>query len=166
MASDRVQGLAESYALFGAIPDAAKEQLGVEIAIIARDVLALQRARAPKDTGALAGELVIQLQVDRLRARVGLIGRQSKPKFYGRVIEFGRKAQTVLVQRRRRVNGRLRTARGRKRSEDIAATYPLHVKPREPRPFVIVSDPELDRINTQRLADFWSTVIDKAEAAA
>lgn len=168
MVGERVQGFADVYATFGAIPDAARGQVGVEMAIIARDVLALQEERAPVNTGALLSGLGIQLLLDQLRVRVGLInltgGRASL--FYGRIIEFGRHAQTVLVQRRRRVNGKLRLLNRRKRLEDIVATYSLPVKARAPEPFVLVDDSVLDAIMTQRLSDFWADVLGTAGAAA
>ena len=166
MVGERVQGLADAYAMFGAIPDAAREQVGVEMAIIARDYLALQQEHVPVDTGALLGGLGIQLMLDRLRVRVGLNnltgGRSAL--FYGRIVEFGRSAQTVLVQRRRPGTSGLRNRR--KRLEDIAATYSLRVKARAPQPFVLLDDAVLDEIATERLVDFWADVLGKAGAAA
>ncbi|WP_242140867.1 hypothetical protein [Sphingomonas sp. TREG-RG-20F-R18-01] len=168
MPSERLQGLADTFALFGALPDAAREQIGVEMAMIGRDYLALQQVRVPKETGALESGLSLQLLLDSLRVRVGLTNLTGYrwDLFYGRIVEFGRKAQTVLVQRRKAANGRLRTARGRKRAEDIVASYTLNVKARAAAPFVMIDDADLDRIATQRLADFWSATLTKAGAQA
>lgn len=182
MASNRVDGLAETYSLLGRIPAAAREQIGVEMARIGYEILAAQKRDVAKDTGRVASALSLLLQLDELRMRVGLIGIRARSKsalraaqkqrrapgeslhdvYYGRFIEYGRRAQTVLVQRRRRVDGRLRTqSRGsRKRVEDISATYALKVKARAPRPFIHVDRPEIRA--EQRLASFWSEVLGKA----
>ena len=176
MSADRVQGLAAAYAMFDRLPDAAREQLGVELAIIGRDILAQQRAAAPKGgTGYLEAGLSLALYLDNLRIRVGLLGlkrnrskRNYTDRYYGRFVEFGRSAQTVLVQRRKRVlvggsnRGILRSSRGRKRAEDIVATYRLKVKARDPRPFVQL--PDAGAIAAQRLADFWSGTLNRAGA--
>ena len=80
-------------------------------------------------------------------------------------------AQTVLVQRRRRVLADvgdgvqkriLRTSRGRKLAADIAKTYSLKVKARAPHPFIFI--PNAQEIATQRLADFWSQTLARAGA--
>ena len=162
--AEPIVGLDAAERMFDAMPDAVREQLGVEVAIIARDVLALQQVRAPKDTGTLEGSLGVLLLLDQLRARVGLIGKRNT--FYGRIIEFGRSAQTVLVQRRRRVGGALRLSARRKRLEDVVATYKLRVKARAPQPFVLVPEPDLDAVADRRLADFWSQVIAHVGAGA
>lgn len=163
----RVDGLAESYALLGAIPDAAREQLAGGIETIASDVLAAQRRDVAKRTGALAAGLSLDLQIDALRARVGLLGtaaRSASAKrralrqgravgrnygdlYYGRFVEYGRREQVVNV--RRGSNGR---------------PYRMHVSALVARPFVHVDRPEIDV--EQRLADFWSGVLAKAGAGA
>lgn len=182
--SNRVDGLAETYSLLGNIPDAAREQLGVEMSIIAREVLAAQQRDVPSDTGALRGGLKIDGLLQELRLRIGLIGVTATSKralrraqkagqgpgesfgsrYYGRFVEFGRRAQTVLVQRRRRVDGRLRSRSRRKLAEDVAATYSLKVKAMAPRPYVHKDRPEIRA--EQRLAEFWAQVLPKAEAAS
>jgi hypothetical protein len=158
VASSPVQGLAEAHSLFGAIPEAAREQLGAELAAIGSDVLAAQKGDVAKRTGQLEQGLQLKLFLEQLRVRVGLLdlkGGRSR-LFYGRIVESGRRARTVLVERRRRVGGRLRTNRGRKVAGDVASTYSLRVQPKAPRPFVHVDRPGL-RVE-QRLADFWSRV--------
>lgn len=170
MQSGGIEGLAETYSLFGRITDSAREQLAVEEASIGYDVLAAQKRDVAKDTGALEAGLSLQLQVAQLRVRVGLLlaGTASKAAhrisvYYGRFVEFGRHAQVVLVQRRRRVGGKLRLGPGRrKRLEDIASTYSMKVSALPPRPFVHVDRPEIHA--EQRLAEFWSQVLSNAGA--
>ncbi|CAN5368661.1 hypothetical protein BH10PSE14_BH10PSE14_04380 [soil metagenome] len=165
MAREAVQGLADAFAMFDAIPTQAQQELVVDLGIIGRDVLAVQRRLVPVLTGELGSALALQVLVDQLRLRIGLISKRLSP-YYGRFVEFGRRAQTVLVQRRRRVKGLLRSSRGRKRAEDIAATYTMHVKARAPHPFVNPLSPDLETTAEQRLASFWSNVLNKAGAAS
>lgn len=164
MSRERVQGLADAAAMFEMIPHQAEQELVVELGLIGRDLLAEQRSLAPVRTGELSAALALAVLVDQLRLRVGLINRKVSP-FYGRIVEFGRRAQTVLVQRRRRVEGRLRSSRGRKRAEDIAATYALHVKARAPHPFVDPPGLNLEGAASQRLATFWANVLSRSGAA-
>lgn len=179
MSFERVKGLAAANALFDRVPQAAREELGVELAIIARDVLAVQQLQVPKDTGALEAALSIRLLIDQLRVRIGLVGRRTGSSargrrkagsslgaaYYGRFVALGIRAQTVLVQRRRRVGGALRTLHRRKRAEDIAATYRLRIKGQPARDFINIGEAE-DRIVANRLANFWSNTIDRAAGGA
>lgn len=131
MTMSKVDGLAETYSLFDQLPRAAADELAVEIAIVGRELLAAQHADVAKDTGALDGALALQLLLERLTIRVGLLkggraaskfnGRASKAKaggpFYGRFVEFGREEQTVLVTRRikqRRLRGNNRKGNNRR----------------------------------------------------
>lgn len=164
MARSNAQEFADAVAMFDMIPTAAEQELVVEIGIISRDLLAIQRQHVPVDTGELDSALAFAVMVDQLRARIGLINQKVTP-FYGRIVEFGRKAQTVWVERRRRVGGMLRLSRGRKRAEDVAAAYALHVAPRAPHPFVDPPDIDLDAIAATRLADFWANTLSRAGVA-
>lgn len=179
MTLTRVDGLAAALADFDRIPEAAREQLAVELGLIGREVLQLQRATVAKDTGALAGALSLAVQVDRLRARIGLIGNAVTSRsalrkqrrtgrelrnvggfFYGIIVEVGRKAQTVIVERR------ARTRAGRRgRAEQVASTYALRVKAAAPRPYIRTADaPAVQSVVASRLANFWSETLAKAGA--
>lgn len=169
-ATDGVQGLAKAYALLDKVPAAARDELGVELAIIAReDILPEQRRLVAKDTGHLESGLAVSLLREKLRVKVGLFGlaggRGSRAvlgdRYYGRFVNFGRRAQTVLVERRRRVGGRLRSANGRKRAEDIVSTYRLKVKARPARDFIQVAGAEASAL--RRLASYWNNVLTRAE---
>lgn len=164
MSAEAVRGLAATYALLGDIPDAAREQLGVELAILAREGLAAQKAAAPKDTSALSGGLSMQLSLRKLSVQFGLLGlRKGRSNlFYGRIVNSGRAAQTVLVQRRRRVKGFLRTSRGRKRAEDISSTYTLKVKARAPIPFIDAPGVDFEQLAAGQLAEFWTHLLARA----
>lgn len=173
MQYSRIDGTEMVLRRFDQISDAAHAQLGVELAIIGRDLRERQQAAAPERTGALRGGLSVWLMLEQLKVRIGLLtqGRGKSNLFYGRIIEFGRKAQTVIVQRRRRVKvaigggeqkAILRKARGRKLAADIASTYSMKVKARAPHPFIFV--PNAQEEATQRLVNFWDQTLSKAGA--
>ena len=162
-----VDGVEAAGQMFDRLPDAAREQLGVELVILGREGLAAQKAMVAAqayDTGRLEGGLSIQLLVDQLKVRIGLIGvkRGRASLFYGRIVNFGRKAQTVIVQRRRRVDGKLRVARGRKMAADIAATYRLKVKARPAIPFIDAPGKSFEADAAAQLAEYWSRVFARA----
>jgi hypothetical protein len=99
---------------------------------------------------------------------VGLLsisGARSRNLFYGRIVERGRRAQTVLVQRRRRVGGRLPA---RPRAPQARRGHREHlfaaVREMAPRPFIYVERPEIHA--EQRLASFWSQVLGNAGAGS
>lgn len=167
MSSNSVQGLAETYSMLGRLPDAAKEQLGVEMARIGYEVLAAQKRDAPKATGFGASQLSLSIDIEALRLRVGLFGskyRKGLDAYYLRFHEFGRRAQTVLVTRhlKRRVTGNGRTSKRRVIYE--GTPYKMRVRAMAKRPFIHVDRPEI-RIE-QRLANFWSIVTENARSGA
>lgn len=157
MQPNRVDGLAEAYALFGRFPQAAEQELGAKLGEIGRDVLAAQQRDVAKRTGFLETGLSIQLLIEQLRVKVGLLGLSKRSKyFYGRFVEFGRRAQTVLVTRhlKRTVRGNGRNSKRRVSYE--GQPYSLRVRAMAARPFVHVDRPEIRA--EQRLADYWSKV--------
>lgn len=189
MSSDRVRGLSQAFSLFDGLPAAAAHELADLIGRVARDVSAAQQEAAPSDTGHLRGGLTTQLLTERLRARVGLLGinggRAARAalgsRYYGRFVNFGRKAQTVLVTRRlkRRVTGNGRNGtkrrviyegastqlrrRGPNRGTAIGSPYKMRVKAKAAREFVHLQAAQA--IAAQRIADYWSRVLPAAGAA-
>lgn len=181
--SNRVQGLAETYSLLGAIPQAAREQVGVEMARIGYEILAAQKRDVAKDTGALAAGLSLVAQIEELRLRVGLIGVKARSQsalrraakagrppgesygglYYGRFVEYGRRAQVVNVVRGTTNSKALSAAQKRARGAAPRKPYKMRVRAMAPRPFVHVDRPEI-RFE-QRIANFWSEVLGKAGAA-
>lgn len=171
-----VRGLAEANARLDFLPDAAKEQMGVEIGIIGRSILAAQRRDVAVDTSYLRGKLTMQLQIEQMRARIGLIGVRATSKtskrrrqqgkrvgrdyqnaFYGRIVEFGRRAQTVSVTRslKRQVTGNGRTSKRRVIYE--GRPYRMRVSALAARPFVHKNRSEHDF--EPRLAAFWAGLV-------
>ena len=82
-----VQGLADAYSLLDHLPTAAHEELAVEMGVIARELSAAQRADVAKDTGALEAALTYQLELERLKVKVGLLsGARGARNFAQRVL--------------------------------------------------------------------------------
>lgn len=188
-----IEGLAETYSLLDQMPHAAQDELAVEMAILGREILAAQQADVAKDTGKLSAALSLQLLLERLKIRVGLIGQAARTfngrsykartggPFYGRFVEFGRAAQTVLVTRRikqRRLIGNNRKGstrqtifggaskrlrrRGPNRGTPIGSPYKMRVRGKEARPYV--AQPLLQEAASSVLADFWSNALKRLGA--
>jgi hypothetical protein len=160
----RITGLAETYALFASIPQEAKVELKDRLTRIAQQVLQAQKSAAPHETGALVNSLNISEQVQNLRATAGLqataVAKGIDSTFYGIFQEYGVKAGEKLVQRRRRVNGKLRLKARKKRLEDIVTSYILHWKGEPARPFIHIES-RVDSIIDSGMAGFWDSVLSK-----
>lgn len=177
MARRSVQGLAETFGLFDRLPDAATEQLLVEMAILGREISAAQKGDIAKDTGQTEAALTWRLVADQLKMRVGLFGSgsgrsnsRSRNLFVGRLIEGGRKAQTVLVTRRLkrqiRGNGRVRKdgTVSKRRVIYQGKPYKMRVSALPARPFI--AQPIIVGAAEQHLAEFWSKTLPRAGATA
>lgn len=171
MASEVLTGLAAADQLLGRLEGHTRDELGVELATVGRDLLAIQRADVAKDTGALQAGLSLALVVQDLRLRVGLLGtkRGRSKLFYGRVVEFGRVAQTVLVTRTARraakvALGGKRGSRGERKQQVAAKSYRLRVKALAPRPYIFVAGAQ--ELVSNQLSNFWAGVLERAGASA
>lgn len=180
MQYSRIDGTEMVLRRFDRITKAAEEQLGVELGIIGRDLRDIQRADVPEDTGALKSRLSVELVLDQLRVRVGLIGlfkssastkRIYGDAFYGRFVQFGVKAQTITVRRKRNISTkskpgqqllRERKWRRGKAVEKLVKTYSYAMPARKAQPFIFV--PKAQEYAAQRLADFWDQTLSKAGA--
>lgn len=153
--------LAELTRLFDTLPADAEAALKEQLPKVAAAILAVQREGVPVRTGDLWRGLAIQTLNDGLKVRAGLVGTTSSSGktslgglFYGRIVEFGRKGQTVWVERRRRVGGNLRLARGKKIAADIVKAYSMRVAPAPARPFVDTPETEAIALNAmEAIAD-------------
>ncbi|MDO7843451.1 hypothetical protein [Sphingomonas immobilis] len=153
MARSKLPGIARFRRLLRRLPDETRGELVVELSVTGRQIAQAMRAKAPHKTGALRSGISEKVLPRSLRLQVGLLGTRSgrSSLFYGRIQDLGRRAQVVLVQRRRRVSfeagGRklnaLLTSRGRKRAEDVVATYRMKVKAMQPKRFITGRYPDL-----------------------
>lgn len=107
-------------------------------------VLTEQKSRVPVRTGALKQGLSMKVLPKSRRLQVGLIGKPVNRKlYYGRIVEFGRKGQTV---RARRAGGK---------------PYLMKVRGMAPRPFVYSVNRE-DIYS--RFRSLWDRVLGRAAA--
>lgn len=71
-------------------------------------ILAYARGEAPSRSGNLRARLAFKIFPKTLRLRIGLLTRAVQRKvWYARILEYGRRAQSVRVKRRRPVSGGL-----------------------------------------------------------
>ena len=175
MANPHLAGVEVNIALLNAILPAARDQLQAEMGTLAKAVLEIQRAMAPRKTGALATSLDIADEVDRMRFRIGLQnitrrGKRAAPgdggvsfdTWYGIIMEYGRTAGQGIVTRRKpgQPKGRSRHA-----NPGGYESYTMHWAGLTARPFVHVEsriDAVLDAIRTR----FWDEVLANAGNAA
>ncbi len=158
------EALNSAFALFTALPEAAREELSETLQEIGKEALELQEALAPKKTGFLAQGLTVAEAVQQLRVRVGFpaLGGSRNKRFYAIVMEYGRKAQTVSVVRSTKASLRSAVARKALRAgKALRNSYLLHVTALPARPFVHVED-RIDQL-ADRIADtFWANALVRA----
>lgn len=168
--ASRLTGVRRFRRLLRAAPESVTAQLVRVLENGGRAIQSAMRARAPKRTGAVAAGITYKVLPKSLRLRIGLLGtpRGRAKLFYGRIQDLGRRAQTVTVQRRRRVEvniGRgevksiLRTSRGRKRAEDIVTTYQMRVPAMAPKRFITGRYPELRTAIRNALRGIWNRAL-------
>lgn len=120
----RVKGAGRVRRMLKRLPDAMRTEIAKEMKAAAPVILGAARAETPRRTGSLASLLSTKFYDKSLRLRVGLIGKgANRAGWYGRILEAGRKAQTVQVKRR--------TSNG-------VISYALRVRPIAPQRFDIV----------------------------
>ena len=148
------------------LPDTAREEMADVLDGAGGELVAAIKADTPVLTGALRRGISKKLSRRTLKLQVGLVGRPINRKlFYGRIVEFGRKAKTVMVQRRRAgANNGYRG--GRKRAEDIATTYRMRIKARAPHPFIYKRRDLLRNAIADRIKAFWNNTLTSAAAGA
>jgi hypothetical protein len=178
MARKGFSGIGRVRRMLKRLPDEFRAEMEAALKSTGQTIRAGMQAKLAattrKRTGALSSAINFKVYPKSLALRVGIIGRAARSRstirkyrrqgksvaevrnlnglFYGRVLNFGRRAQVVLVQRRRRVEaaiglghnrGILRTERGRKVAEDIVSTYRMNVPAIAPKRFVTGLAPDL-----------------------
>ena len=183
MTDEALEGAGAAERMLEQLPIAAKEELGVELAILGREGLAMQKAATPVASGELRAGLSLELQLQQLYVRIGLIGTKARSKsaqrrarklgvgslqnlgdlFYGRIVNFGRHSQTVLRQRRRLKAAALLK---RRRPADVGTPKPLKVKGRAAVDFIDAPGPDFEATAIGQLNEFWVRTFKQAGADA
>lgn len=188
--SARLMGLEASYALFASLPDLAQAELKETLQDLAKDALEIQQSLVPQDTGTLKGALSIKEAIESLRMRIGLIGEAATSKstkqrlareakagspgreaqsfgalFYGRIVELGRKAQTVWVTRGTTASPKSWSSQKRAKAKlTVRKPYKMQVRAMAARPFVHIES-RMDAVVNNRISGFWNNLLNRGGAA-
>ena len=146
----RLSGARRVRRLLKRLPDDVRTEMAGVLQQQGPIITAYARAAAPRRTGKLERAIDWRVRPKSLSLRVGLLTKKvASDLFYARILEFGRKAKTVVAKRRTRA-GRI--------------AYRLRVKPiardrydflsGRARRFAIESlRPRLDKVWTRALAN-------------
>jgi len=167
----RVQGDRAFRKLIRKMPDAIRDEMVAMMETAGDQILAAQRADVARRTGALAAALTKRVLRGSMRLRVGLLGKAiNRRLFYARIVEVGRRAQTVTVSRRGAhlaAGGRRIGRRQRALESGVRGVYQLRVPAKAPRPFVRSARTKALRDTMGgRLAGFWDRTLAKAAQGA
>lgn len=135
-----------------------RAEIAAEMAVGGNELLADMEANAPRNrSGRLRRGLRMVLSPKLLRLRVGIVGKAiNRDLFYGRILNFGRKAQTVRVYR----TGRNIKPVGK--GSDGRPYYLMKVTALKAKRFVIRPRPELWKSFNARLSAKWNSVLKRA----
>jgi hypothetical protein len=149
MARRRIFGDRAFRRLIKRVPEAARDEIVEDLDHAGNAILAAQKADAPRKTGALAAGLSKRVYRGSMRLRVGLIGKPiNRRLYYAAVIQGGRTAQTVNVNRR--------TSSG-------MSSYQLRVRAMAAQPFIFSARVhEIRRTLGGRIRTFWDRTLRRA----
>jgi hypothetical protein len=136
-----MKGVSAIRSLLKRLPEEVRQELIVQHHLTGREVLGLQKGKVPVDTGALQRGLSMKVLPASTQLKVGLVGKPiNRRLFYGRIVQFGRKAQVVIAARTHgSIEGRKLFGRGYKNAAlkaGIKGVYRLRVKAMRPRNFI------------------------------
>lgn len=140
----RVKGGKAFRRLINRLPETVKQELREQLNETGKLLLRRARQRVPVDSGALKAGLSYRVPPKGLYLRVGLVGKPvNRRLYYGRIVEFGRKAKTVVVNRSGR-GVRLSGNRFKRQAlaKGIKGFYRLHIRAMAPRHFVYATPRE------------------------
>lgn len=159
----RVRGDRAFKRMLDKLPDVVRQQVAGELKVTGTQILSQQRARAPFRTGAVKRSLTMRVLPKTLKLKVGLLGKPINRKlFYAHIVQYGRKAKTVTVERGNSsvaVGGPVRGRKGRALKAGIRGVYRLRVRAMKPRNFIFPM--RRDQIY-QRFRDIWQRALTKA----
>jgi len=162
----RVRGDRAFKRLIKRLPQTVSREMEQQLQVAGERILAEQKAKAKKRTGKLAGALAMKLLPKTLRLKVGLLTKALNRRFfYGRIIEFGRKAQTVMAARKGTLE-RVRSMGGRSNNYKSLAlrtgtkgAYLMKIRGMAPSPFIYPVNREAIYAPFK---DIWERAINKA----
>jgi hypothetical protein len=155
MARSAVKGAASLRRLLRRLPDASREELAIEFNAIGSRLLGRARAETPSRLGRLRAALDFKVLPKTLILRLGLITPKIRKRyFYGYILDKGRRARTVQVQRKNK-NGSV-------------SSYALRVRgiDRERYNFVFGRRADLLENELPKLREVLNRVLRRASAGA
>lgn len=153
----RTKGVASVRRLLRRIPDQMRQELGAAMQEAGPVLAQRQKSNAPTLTGATRDAIGWKFYPATLRLVVGIIGKQANRKlFYARILDLGRRGQTVRVRRAVGGSGHMGDA-GYFRKAYV--TYSLRVKPIAAKRFVTGKMPDLRQELRTRLNGIWDRVL-------
>lgn len=161
----RVRGDRRFRKILNQMPAAIKEEMLAMLDKTGDQILAAQQQAVPVRTGTLRSALSKRLQKGIVRLRVGLVGKPiNRRLWYARIVEGGRKAQTVTARRGGGAGG---GRRAKNFTWKVAGTYQLRVSPLPPRPFIITARTKsLRDTMAGELKTYWDRVLKRAARGA
>ncbi|MEH3107148.1 MAG: hypothetical protein PGN09_07660 [Sphingomonas fennica] len=148
--------------IFRGLPDTARNEMVRLLDEGGRAMVGAIRARTPRLRGRLQAGIRYQVYRASLRLRVGLIGVRSNSRlFYGRILDRGRRAQTVTVSRRKIARSTLVNGR-----RDAHRPYQLRVRALPARRFVSGRYPDLKARIGNSLRGYWDRVLRQISGGA
>lgn len=172
MARRRIRGDRSFRRILAKMPEAIREEMLTMMDQAGDEMLAIQKANAPQRTGAVQRALSKRLLRGTLKLRVGLVGKPINRKlFYARIVELGRKPQTVVAIRNsvatlktaRAYGGRSNNYKALALSKKLKGAYSMKIKGMAPRPFIRSAKVTAVRDTMGgRLDKFWGKALARA----
>ena len=162
MAKSRLRGDKSFRKLLKRMPETAQDEMVDALDQAGTVLLKAMKADVPRRTGALAAGLLKKLLRGSMKLKVGFIGKGVNRKlFYGRIIEYGRRAQTVTVVRGT-TRSRSASARSRGMMGRYVKPYKLRVRAMRARPFVYSKRRDVRVVMSDLLRTYWDRVLSEA----
>ena len=150
MARTRLTGLKSTRRIIRNVPETMRAELSHVLQDAGPRMARQMQGRAPRRTGALQAGIKWKVLPKTLKLQVGLLGtKRGRAKlFYGWILNFGRKAQTVTIKRGPRAGSAMK----------VSALPARH--------FVTGAMPDLRRELRSKLQGVWDRVLRKSSAGA
>lgn len=162
----RVRGDKSFARLLKQLPASVKQEIVVEHNVTGREVLAEQQARVPVLKGRLKAGLSMKVLPASLRLQVGLIGKPINKKLhYGRIVQFGRKAQIVIATRKgvlaatRPLGGRVNAYKNLALKHGVRGAYRMRIRAMAGRNFLY---PRTQAQLAEPYKAIWERALNKA----
>lgn len=159
MARRPIKGIGRVRRILRGLPEAMRGEIVDVLEDGGREIAAEMAGRTPMRTGALRSGIKYRVLRRSMRLRVGLIDapKVRNKLFYGRILDLGRKAQSVTV--RRRIAGVAVPGGGKAGAMAAVAKYTMRVRGIAPKRFITGRYRDLRTKITTRLKGAWTRAL-------